>query len=123
MEAILYALVAGSIMYAQICTRPDISFATRMLGRYQSNPGMEHWKAAKKVVRNLQGTKDHMLTYRRSDHLELIGYSDSNFTGCVDTRKSTLGFVFILVGGAVSWKSAKQSVVAASIMEAEFVAC
>ena len=53
----------------------------------------------------------------------MIGYSDSDFAGCVDTRKSTLGFVFLLAGGAISWKSAKQSVVAASTMEAEFVAC
>ena len=54
-----------------------------------------------------------MLTYRRSDHLKVIGYSDSYFAECVDTRKSTLGFEFFLAGGAISWKSAKQSVVAA----------
>jgi len=102
MEAILYASVVGSIMYAQICTRPDISFATGMLGRYQSNPEMEHWKATKKFLRYLQGTKDHLLTYKRFNHLELIGYSDSDFVGCVDTRKSTLGFVFLLVRGIVS---------------------
>ena len=94
MEAILYASVVGSIMYAQICTRPDISFATGMLGRYQSNPEMEHWKATKKVLRYLQGTKDHLLTYKRFNHLELIGYSDSDFVGCVDTRKFTLGYYF-----------------------------
>jgi len=113
MEVISYASVVGSIMHAQICTRPNISFATRMLGRYQSNMGMEHWKVAKKVLRYLQGTKDHMLTYRRSDHLKVIWYSDSDFVGCVDTRKSTLGFVFLLAGGVVSWKCAKQSVVTA----------
>lgn len=123
MEAIPYASVVGSIMYAQTCTRPDISFAAGTLGRYQSNPGMEHWKAAKKVLRYLQGTKNHMLTYRRSDHLEVIGYTDLDFAGCVDRRKSTFGYVFLLAGGVVSWKSTKQSVVAASTMEAEFVAC
>ena len=56
-----------------------------MLGRYQSNPGLDHWKDAKKVLRYLQGTKEYMLTYRRSDHLEVIGYSDSDYAGCVDT--------------------------------------
>jgi len=76
MEAISYALVVGSMMYAQICTQTDISLAAGMLGRYQSSLGMEHWKVAKKVLRYLQGTKDHMLTYRRSDHLAVIGYSD-----------------------------------------------
>ena len=64
-----------------------------------------------------------MLTYRRCDHLEAIGYSDSDFAGCVDTRKSTFGYLYLLAGGAISWKNAKQSVVAASTMEAKFVAC
>ena len=73
-------------MYAQTCTRPGISFAVGMLGRYQSNPGIDHWKAAKKVLRYLQGTKDYMLTYRKSNHREVIGYLDSNYASCVDSR-------------------------------------
>jgi hypothetical protein len=92
MKSIPYASIVGSLMYAQTCTRPDISFAVGMLGRYQSNPGMEHWKAAKKVMCYLQRTKNHMLMYRRSNELEVIGYSDSDFAGCKDTRKSTSGF-------------------------------
>ena len=120
MESIPYASVVGSLMYAQTCTRPDISFAVGMLGRYQSNPGMDHWKAAKKVLRYLQGTKDYMLMYRKSDQLEAIGYTDSDYAGCVDTRKSTFGYIFLLAGGVVSWKSGKQSVIATSTMEAEF---
>ncbi len=67
MENIPYASVVGSLMYAQTCTRPDISFAVGMLERYQSNPRMEHWKAIKKVLRYLKGTRHYMLTYRRSD--------------------------------------------------------
>ena len=124
MENILYASVVGSLMYAQTCIRPDISFAVGMLGRYQSNPGLDHWKAAKEVLRYLQEKKkDHMLTYRRSGHLEVIGYTDSNFPGCIDTRKSTFDYMYLLAGGVISWKSAKQSVIVASTMEAEFVAC
>jgi len=123
MESIPYASVVGSLMYAQTCTRPDISFAVGMLGRYQSNPGREHWQAAKKVLRYLQGTKDYMLMYRRSNELEVIGYSDSDFAGCIDTRKSTFGYLFMISQGAISWKSAKQTIVASSTMEAEFVAC
>ncbi|XP_047170724.1 secreted RxLR effector protein 161-like [Vigna umbellata] len=84
---------------------------------------MDHWKVAKKVLRYLQGTKEYILTYRRSDHLEMVGYSDSDYAGCVDSRKSTFGYVYLLAGGAISWKSAKQSVIGTSIMEAEFVAC
>ncbi|RVW81915.1 Retrovirus-related Pol polyprotein from transposon TNT 1-94 [Vitis vinifera] len=111
--------VVGSLMYAQTCTRPDISFAVGMLGRYQSDPGFEHWKAAKKVMRYLQGTKDYMLTYKRSEQLEVVGYSDSDYGGCLDSLKSTSGFVFM----PISWKSEKQSITASSTMEAEFVAC
>jgi len=123
MENIPYASIVGSLMYAQTCTRPDISFAVVMLGRYKSNPGLDHWKAAKKVLRYLRGMKDHMLTYKRFDHLEVIGYTNSDFAGCVDTRNSTFGYVYLLAGGAISWKSAKQIVIDASTMEAECVTC
>ena len=97
-----YASAVGSLMYAQTCTRPDISFAVGMLGRYQSNPGMDHWKAAKRVMQYLQGTKGLMLTYRHSGHLDIIGYSDSDFMGCLDSMKSTSGYIFMLAGGAIS---------------------
>ena len=64
-----------------------------------------------------------MLTYRQSDHLDLIRYSNADFSGCVDSRKSTSRYIFMMAGAAVAWKSTKQSLVASSIMEAEFVAC
>ncbi|KAG9451218.1 hypothetical protein H6P81_011183 [Aristolochia fimbriata] len=93
MKNIPYASVVGSLMYAQVCTRPGIAFIVGMLGRYQSNPGLDHWRAAKKVLRYLQGTKNYMLTYRRSDSLEVVGYFNSDFAGCVDSCKSTSGLV------------------------------
>lgn len=123
MQKIPYASAVGSLMYAQVCTRPDIAFIVGVLGRYMSNPGMDHWKAAKRVMRYLRGTKDYMLTYRRSDQLEIIGYSDSDFAGCQDSRRSTSGYVYLLAGGAVSWRSAKQTLVASSTMAAEYIAC
>ncbi|RVW19330.1 Retrovirus-related Pol polyprotein from transposon TNT 1-94 [Vitis vinifera] len=123
MQKIPYASAVGSLMYAQVCTRPDIAYIVGMLGRYLSNPGMYHWRAAKRVMRYLQRTKEYMLTYRRLDQLELIGYSDSDFVGCQDSRRSTLGYIYLLAGGAISWRSAKQTLVTSSTMEAEFVAC
>lgn len=123
MKNIPYASAVGSLMYAQVCTRPDIAFAVGMLGRYQSNPGIDHWKAAKKVMRYLQGTKDYKLMYRRTSNLEVVGYSDSDFAGCVDSRKSTSGYIFILASGAISWRSVKQTMTATSTMEAEFISC
>ncbi|RVW67678.1 Retrovirus-related Pol polyprotein from transposon TNT 1-94 [Vitis vinifera] len=89
MERFPYASAVGSLMYAQVCTRPDIAYIVGMLGRYLSNPGMDHWKKAKRVMRYLQRTKDYMLTYHRSSHLEIVGYSDSDFAGCLDSRRST----------------------------------
>ncbi|KAI3463923.1 hypothetical protein Pfo_020586 [Paulownia fortunei] len=123
MQKIPYASAVGSLMYAQVCTRPDIAFIVGMLGRYLSNPGMDHWKAVKRVMRYLQRTKEYMLIYRRSDFLEIIGYSDSDFAGCQDSKRSTSGYIYLLAGGAISWKSVKQTLIAPSTMAAEFIAC
>ena len=110
-------------MYAQVCTRLDIAYIVGVLGRYLSNPGIDHWKIAKKVMRYLKRTKCYMLTYKRSDQLEITGYSDSDFAGCLDSLRSTSGYIFMLVGGAVSWHSAKQTLTTSSTMTVEFVAC
>ena len=82
MQKIPYASAIGSLMYAQVCARPDIAYIVGMLGRYLSNSGKDHWIVAKQVMRYLQRTKDYMLTYRKPDQLEIIGYSDSDFDGC-----------------------------------------
>ena len=100
MKDIPYASVVASLMYAQVCTRPDIAFITGMLGRYLSNPGMEHWKAAKRVLRYLKKTRDYMLTYRRSEQLEVEGFTDSDFGGCTDSMKSTTEYIFMMKSGA-----------------------
>ena len=123
MQKIPYASAVGSLMYAQVCTHPDITYIVGVLGRYLNNPGMDHWKAAKRVMRYLKRTSDYMLTYKRSDTLEIMGYSDSDFAGCQDSMRSTSGYVFLLAGGAISWRSAKQALTASSTMAAEFIAC
>ena len=123
MRIILYSSLVGILMYAQVCTRPDIAFVVGMLGRYLSNPGSQHWKAAKKVLRYLQGTKDLMLTYRRTNILDVVGFCDADFSGCIDDKKSTTGYIFMMAGGAVSWKSVKQTLTASSTMKVEYVAC
>ena len=94
MNDIPYASLVESLMYSQTCTRPNISFPVGMLGPYQSNPGLDHWKAAKEVLWYFQGTKYHMLTYRRSYHIDVIGYSGSDYAGCGDTRESTFEYLF-----------------------------
>jgi hypothetical protein len=118
-----YASAVGCLQYAQVCTRPDLAFAMGVLGRHQSNPGKEHWMKVNKAFRHLQGTKDLMLTYRRSDSLEIKGYSDADYAGDRDDRKSTSGYIFTLAGGAISWRSSKQELVATSTIYAEFIVC
>ena len=121
MNKVPYSSAVGSLMYAILCTRPDICYAVRMVSRYQSNPGQEHWKAVKRILRYLKGTMGYSLCYQGTD-LHLKGYTDADWGGDLDERKSTSGFVFLLNNGAISWSSKKQSCIALSTMEAEFVA-
>ena len=121
MSRIPYASAVGSLMYAMLCTRPDICYAVGVVSRYQSDPGEEHWIAVKHILKYLRRTRDYMLVYS-SGSLETIGFTDSDFQGDIDSRKSTSGYVFTLYGGAVCWRSIKQTCVADSTTEAEYVA-
>ena len=122
MSNVPYASAVGSLMYAMLCTRPDICFAVGLVSRYQSNPGTTHWQAFKRIMRYLRGTTDLVLCYQGGD-LQLRGYSDADWGGDLDESKSNSGYVFTFGGGAVSWCSKKQDCIALSTMEAEYVAC
>ena len=111
------------MMYALVCTRPDIAFVVDVLGRFLGDLGQRHWKGTKKVLRYLQGTKDLMLTYRRIKTLGVVGFSDSDYASCVDDKKSTFGYIFMMTERAVSWKSVKKTLTASSTMKVEYVAC
>lgn len=76
-----FDIALGSLMYAQVCIRPDIAFIVSVLGRYQSNHVNDHWIAAKKVMRYLQRTKEYMFVFRRVDNLEIVGYTYSDIVG------------------------------------------
>ena len=101
MSSILYALAVRSIMYAMLCTRPDVAYALGIVSRFQADPGEDHWKAVKNILKYLRGTKDIFLVYGGSD-LKLESYSDSSFQSDPDDSKSTSGYVFTLNGGTVS---------------------
>lgn len=109
-------------MYAKVCTRPDLGFVVSVLGHFQSNTGNSYWAAAKKVLRYLKRTRNVAVVYQL-ENLEMVAYSDSDLAGYVDDRKSTSGYVFLLVDGAVSWKSSKQKVIASSTTTVEFIGC
>uniref|UniRef100_A0A2N9GDW0 Reverse transcriptase Ty1/copia-type domain-containing protein n=1 Tax=Fagus sylvatica TaxID=28930 RepID=A0A2N9GDW0_FAGSY len=122
MARVPYANAIGSLMYVMLCTRSDICFAIGLVSRFQSNLGPAHWKAVERILRYLRGTADYMLCYQGKD-LRLRGYSDADWAGDLDERKSTSGYTFLLGGGAITWCSKKQSCVALSTMESEYVAC
>ncbi|KOM58517.1 hypothetical protein LR48_Vigan11g155100 [Vigna angularis] len=116
-----YASAVGSLMYAMICTRPDIAHAVGAVSRFMANPGEEHWNAVKRVLRYIKGTSDVALCFGGSKFI-VRGYVDSDYAGDLDKRKSTTGYVFKLAGGVVSWLSKLQTVVALSTTEAEYMA-
>jgi len=116
-----YQRLIGSLMYAMLGSRPDIAFAVSMVSRFASNPTAEHIKAAKRILRYLKGTLDFELTYR-GDLTALTGYSDADWGGDKDTRRSTGGFLFNVGSGIVSWSSKRQPTVALSSCESEIMA-
>ncbi|KAJ9551376.1 hypothetical protein OSB04_015421 [Centaurea solstitialis] len=122
MSRIPYASAIGSIMYAMTCTRPDVSFALSMVSRYQGNPCESHWTAVKNILKYLRRTKDVFLVYGGKDELRVTGYTDASFQTDRDDSRSQSGWVFLLNGGAVTWKSSKQDTVADSTCESEYIA-
>jgi hypothetical protein len=122
MNKIPYASAIGSIMYAMLCTRPDVSYALSATSRYQSDPGDAHWVAVKNILKYLRRTKDSFLIYGGQEELAVIGYTDASFQTDKDDFRSQSGYVFCLNGGAVSWKSSKQDTVVDSTTEAEYIA-
>ena len=138
MEVVPYKQVLGCIRYLVSCTRPDICFAAGFLSRFMANPGPKHWIALKRLLRYLKQTQHLALTYSASqsesepstlvqgwtnpNSSQLCGWSDSDWGGDVDGRKSTGGYVYTLAGAAIAWRSKKQTTVALSSTEAEYVA-
>ena len=122
MDKIPYASAIGSIMYAMLCTRPDIFYALSMTSRFQSDPSECHWIAVKNIFKYLRRTKDIFFIYGGQEgELVISGYTDAGFQSDLDDFRSQSGFVFCLNGGAVSWRRSKQDTVADSTTEAEYI--
>ena len=124
-EALYYASeyrsIVGALMYLMLGTRPDIAYAVSNLSKFVSNPGKAHMKSAWHLLWYLDNTKDQQITYTRSNTipLQLICYSDSEWAGCHDTRRSQSGGLIFLAGGPVSWASSQQGYCSLSSAEAE----
>jgi len=122
MSVVLYASAVGSIMYAVMCTRPDVSYALSVASRYQADPGESHWTLVKTILKYLRRTKEKFLIYGGQEELVVNGYTDASFQTDTDDSQSQSGFVYVINGGAVSWKSSKQETVTDSTAEAEYIA-
>ena len=126
MKRVPYASAVGSIMYAAKSTRPDVSFAQNVTSRYQQNPGDAHWTAVKNILKYLRATKDTFLVYggdpNPNAELDVTGYCDASWKSDKDDTKSQTGYVFVINGGAVDWRSKKQSTLAMSAAESEYIA-
>jgi hypothetical protein len=123
-DAADYRAAVGALIYLMIYTRPDIAFPISRLSKFVAKPGTKHAAALKRLFRYLRGTIDVGISFSAPNSLsnpQLIGYSDSDFAADLDNRRSTSGFVFLLNGGPISWKSKQQSLVTSSTHDAEYV--
>jgi hypothetical protein len=120
-DASLYRSITGSLRYL-VHIRPDISLAVGYLSRFMEASASDHYAAVKHLLRYISGTLNFGCVYRHGDNVTLVGFSDSNHAGDVDSRKSTSGVLFFLSGSPISWQSQKQKVVATSSCEAEYIA-
>ena len=114
--------VVGSLMWLANMTRPDITDAVRAVARFTNEPGNQHWKAARKILAYVAGTRDVGLIYRQGSGSRLSAYADSSFANKADDRKSVSGGAVLYGGAAVMWLSRTQRCVTLSSTEAEYVA-
>ena len=120
-DSTYYKSLIGSLRYLTV-TRPNIVFGVGLLSRFMEEPHACHLQGAKRILRYIKGTLAEGIFYANTKVVKLVGYTNSDWAGDVETRKSTLGYTFHLGIGAVSWSSKKQPVVALSTAEAEYMA-
>jgi hypothetical protein len=119
-NATSFRQMTGCLMYL-LASRPDLTFSVCLIARYMERPTELHLAAAKRVLRYLKGSFDFGILYKRNCELKLEGWSDSDYDGDLDDRKSTSGYVFMLGSSPISWSSKKQPIVTLSTTEAEYV--
>lgn len=117
-----YAEAIGSLMYCALATRPDLAQTLSILSKYNSCPREQHWRAVKRVFRYLKGTMDFGLVYRKVNEPKLVCYTDADWAGDHENRRSISGMVSFLSTGPISYKSQQQPVVAMSTTESEYIA-
>ena len=120
-DATQYKQMIGSLMYLTV-SRPDLMYVMSLVSRYMETPTEVHMMAVKRILRYIKGTSELGIHYRRGEEIEgIVAYSDSDYAGDLDDRRSTSGYVFMMGTGAVAWCSKKQAVVTLSTTEAEYI--
>jgi hypothetical protein len=114
-----YRRLIGKLLYLTN-TRPDIAYATQQLSQFLHKPTTTHFHAACRVVRYLKFSPGRGLLLPRNSDFQILGFSDADWAGCLDTRRSTSGYCFFLGSSLVSWKAKKQVTVSRSSSEAEY---
>ncbi|XP_062542536.1 uncharacterized protein LOC134210512 [Armigeres subalbatus] len=122
MQNVPFRELVGGLQFLAQGTRPDISFAVNAVSQFCSDPGKPHWTAAKRILRYLKGTKDMKIIYSKQADERFAGFSDADWGNDVETRRSITGYVFMKSGGPISWNCRRQSTVALSTTEAEYMA-
>jgi histone deacetylase 1/2 len=119
MDATFYCSITGALQYLTL-SRPDIAYAVNQACLYMHKPRAAHWNLVKHILRYLRGTVDHGLRISVSSTTDLKAYSDADWAGCPDTRRSTSGYCVYLGDSLVSWSSKRQQTVSRSSAEAEY---
>jgi len=125
MQQVPYREAVGSLMYVTTTFRPDIAYAVSQVAQFCENPGRPHWTAVKRIMAYLKGTLNHGIVFGKKEEeeaLQLYGYTDADYAGDLDHRRSTTGYIYKLNGGPVAWCSRRQQCTAMSTTEAEYVA-
>nr|GEZ91960.1 retrovirus-related Pol polyprotein from transposon TNT 1-94 [Tanacetum cinerariifolium] len=123
MSCVSYSSAIGSLMYAMVCTRPNLAHAVIVVSRYMHNPGKMHWEAVKCILRYLKGTSNIGLSFEkgRVSPNEVVRYVDSDYAGDLDARKSLSSYIFSHCGSAISWYSSLQAIIDLSTTKEEYI--
>lgn len=123
MSHVPYSSAVGSLMYVMVCTRPDLAYVLSIVSRYMHNLGKEHWNVIKWILRYLKGTSNIGLVFDGDKFTsgDVVGFTDSDYGGNLDRRRSLSSYIFTLCGGCISWRASFQSIAALSTSEAEHV--
>lgn len=123
MSGVSFTSAVGHLMYVMMYIRPDMAQVMSIVNKFLSNQGRVHWEVLKWILRYLRGTIDLSIMFNRpSSDTSIVGHVNADYARDLDTRRSTISYVYTLCGGLICWKSTVQSLVALSTTKSEYMA-